>query len=120
VTWFRVQTADRDPDDLIDPRHGQVSYHWSNSDSEECDRPGVSVCPSVNDLAAYLAQCGIPYGSGDWVIIELDGDLVEEVTPYDAEYGECLVWPTEIVEVWAMDDEFLDLIGAYYDEFNWG
>ncbi len=112
-TYFRIQTADRDVNDLLIPAN-QVSYHWNNIESAEYTRTGVSVCESREALAAYLAKSGIPYGDGDWVIVELTGDLSDD-DPYDAEYGEILIHPTEIVSVTEMDDEFFDLIGAAYD-----
>lgn len=112
MTYYRVQTADRDPADLLDPEY-QVSSHWNNIESY--DRVGVSVCESLEDLAYYLAQSGIPYGNGQWVIVELDGYLSDD-DPYDAEDGEILIHPTVIVSVEDMDDEFFDLIGAAYQE----
>lgn len=113
MTYYRIQTADRDVNDLLNPAN-HVSYHWNNIDNEQYTRRGVSVCESREDLAAYLAGCGIPYGDGDWVIVELDGEISDD-TPYDAEFGEVLIHPTEIVSVGPLDDEFFDLIGAAYD-----
>jgi hypothetical protein len=109
-TYFRIQTADRDVTNLLDPEF-QVSCHWNNIESY--DRVGVSVCESREALAAYLADCGIPYGDGEWVIVELRGDISDD--PYDAQCGETLIHPTEIVSVTEMDDAFFDLIGAAYD-----
>ncbi|MFI2667565.1 hypothetical protein [Micromonospora carbonacea] len=111
ATYFRIQTADRNPSELLNPEH-QTSGNWH--DIESLARIGVSVCDSRESLAAYLAQSGIPYGSGEWVIVELRGDLSDD-DPCDAEYGELLIHPTEIVSVSPMGDEFLDLIGAAYD-----
>lgn len=113
TTYFRVQTADRDPADLIDPDHGQVSFSWYGPESY--DRPGVSVCESLDALAYYLANSGIPIGAGEWVVVELDGDKIEGAKPMDAEYGEILVYPTGIVSVRPLDDEIFDMIGAAYD-----
>lgn len=116
MTYYRIQTADRDTADLLDPAN-QVSYHWNNIESEDYTRVGVSVCESREALAAYLAQSGIPYGDGEWVIVELDGEVSDD-DPYDAEYGEILVHPIEIVSVTEMDDEFFELIGAAYDSLG--
>ncbi|MET7395635.1 hypothetical protein ABZS66_19305 [Dactylosporangium sp. NPDC005572] len=110
-TYFRIQTADRDPADLLDPEH-QISGHWSNIES--MDRPGVSVCASREDLARYLAGAGIPFGVGEWVLVELRGER-SDVADYDAAFGALLVHPTEIVAVAPLDDEFYDLVGAAYD-----
>src|SRR4030095_3885339 len=112
-TYYRIQTADRDARDLLNPT-SQVSYHWNNIESAEYTRAGVSVCDSREALAAYLAQSGIPYGSREWVIVERRGERGAD-TPYDAECGELLVHPTEIVSVTEMDDDMYDLIGAAYD-----
>lgn len=116
TSYYRVQTADRDPADLIDAERTQKSYAWFAPES--WDRPGVSVCASLEELATYLAQSGVPYGAGEWVIVELLGDEVEGVMGNDAEYGELLVWPTEIVSVRPMDAEFFDMIGAAYDKLE--
>lgn len=113
ATYYRIQTADRDPADLLAPEN-QVSYHWNEIDSPEYTRQGVSVCATLEDLARYLAGSGIPYGAGEWVIVELAGEVSDD-TPYDAEYGEILIHPTEIVSVRPMDDEFFELIGKAYD-----
>lgn len=113
TSYFRIQTADRDPALLLDPAN-QVSSHWNNIDSAEYTRAGVSVCESREDLAAYLAHSGIPYGDGEWVIVELTGEPSTD-TPYDAEHGEALIHPTAIVSVTPMDDAFFDLIAAALD-----
>ena len=113
-TYFRIQTADRDVNDLLNPEF-QISENWNNIESYT--RSGVSVCDSLENLAAYLAQSGIPFGAGEWVIVELDGDISDD-TPCDAEYGELLIHPTEIVSVRPLDDDMFDLIGAAYDAAN--
>lgn len=110
-TYYRIQTADRDVKDLLDPEN-QTSGHWSNIES--MDRPGVSVCAAREDLAAYLAGAGIPFGAGEWVLVELRGDR-SGVADYDAQFGVLLVHPTEIVNVGPLDDEFYALINAAYD-----
>lgn len=116
TSYFRTQAADRDPAQLLDPAN-QVSYHWNNIDSAEYTRTGVSVCASREDLAAYLAHSGIPYGAGEWVIVELNGNTSDD-TPYDAASGELLIHPSKIVSVSPMDDAFFALIDAAYDATN--
>jgi hypothetical protein len=115
MSFYRIQNADRDATDLLDPENW-VSYHWNERDEDA--RPGVSVCASIDDLAAYLAGAGIPIGLGDWVIVELDGDRRQDVTAYDAQFGELLINPTEILSVRPAGDEFYQLIGAAYDAAN--
>jgi hypothetical protein len=113
TTYFRIQTAGREITDLLDPTE-QVSRAWHRDD---LDRDGVSVCDSLETLAAYLASAGsgIPYGAGEWVIVEVSG-TPSCATPLDAEYGEMLVHPTEIVSVLPMDDAFFEMIAAAYEE----
>jgi len=114
TTWYRIQTADRDVTDLLDPEQ-QVSYSWT---SDEESRVGVSVCESLESLAAYLASepgSGIPFGAGEWVIVELTADRESYDTPMDAAYGEHLVHPVAITSVAPLDDAFFDMIGAAYD-----
>lgn len=115
TSYFRVQGAHRDVTDLLDPANW-ISYHWSERD--DMARPGVSVCASREDLVHYLAVCGIPYGVGEWVVVELRGERRYDVTPCDAEHGELLVNPTEIVTVTPMDDDMFALIGAEYDRLE--
>jgi hypothetical protein len=116
-TYFRVQGSDRDVNDLLDPAF-QTSYAWGHEHLEDrrTDRIGVSVCASREELAQYLATygAGIPYGQPGWVIVELRGEVSDD-QPLDAEGGECLVHPTEIVSVALIDDGFFDMIGVAYD-----
>lgn len=117
-TYFRVQSGDRLATDLLDPA-AQISLAWGHDHLEDrrTDRVGVSVCASREELAQYLATfgAGIPYGMPGWVLVEVRGDVSDD-QPLDAEGGEFLVHPTEIVSVAAIDDEFFDLIGAAYEE----
>lgn len=104
-TYFRVQSADRDVNELLDPEY-QFSHAWSGIGRH--DRVGVSVCDSIDDLALYLAShlgCGLPVREG-WVIVELVGDPVEDARPVDPEF-ETLVRPTAIVNVTAVDEAFM-------------
>ncbi|TDC63866.1 hypothetical protein E1258_09470 [Micromonospora sp. KC207] len=112
TTYFRVQDGIFDPALLLDA-DCQTSRAWGRDD---LDRVGVSVCASREELATYLATLGsgIPYGSGGWVLIELTGDLSDD-TPLDADHGEILIHPTQIISVNPIDDDFFDLIGTAYD-----
>lgn len=112
MTFYRIQTNDRDAADLLDPAN-HISISWFAS--EDYDREGVSVCESVEALAFYLANSGIPYGIGEWVIVEVDGDVIADGDPMDAKFGELLIRPTRIVSIRPMDDEFFGMIGAAYD-----
>ena len=113
-TYYRAQTADRDPVDLIGTDN--ISFSWYGPQSY--DREGVSVCASRDALAYYLANSALPIGIGEWVIVELEGDRIWDADPMDAELGELLVHPTAVVSVTPMDDEFFDLIGAVLDQME--
>lgn len=115
-TYFRVQPGDRDARQLLDVEE-QVSRAWGRAeDDPRTTRTGVSVCDSRETLAQYLATVGqgIPYGLPGWVLVELCGDHSTD-QPLDAEFGEYLIHPTEIVSVALIDDEFFDMIGDFYD-----
>lgn len=114
-TYFRIQMAERDVAELLDPAN-QISYHWAGGefDDDARARRGVSVCDSLESLASYLAVCGIPFGLGDWVVVELEGYRSDD-DPYDAEHGEYLIHPTAIVSVTEFGEEFLAMVGAAYD-----
>lgn len=116
TSYFRIQTADRNVDDLLDPAN-HTSHHWGNY--EDMDRPGVSVCATRDDLARYLAGSGIPFGLGEWVIVELAGEHTD-VRGCDAETGELLIRPTAIVAVTPADDEFYELVGEHFDAMEAG
>lgn len=114
-TYFRIQSAGRDAAELLDPANW-VSRHWS--EQEDMDRPGVSVCDSRESLAHYLAVCGIPYGLGEWNVVELAGERRYDATPCDAHAGELLVNPSEIIAVTPLDEAFLELVGEAYDRLE--
>lgn len=118
-TWYRAQSADRNPADLLNPDL-QYSYSWipgGRDDDAETTRHGISVCDSLQTLITYLAGPGegIGYGNGDWVIIELTGTPSED-TPLDPD--EYLVHPDTIVSVQPMDDQFFAMIIAAYDALH--
>ncbi len=109
-TYFRIQAADRDVTDLLDPEH--VSYSW---DSEEVYDLGTSTCRSLEDLASYIVRTGIPFGLGEWVIVEVAGDAKPG---RDAHMGEWLVQVDEVMSVREFDDEFYALIDQACEK--WG
>lgn len=115
-TYFRVQSGDRPTTDLL--ADGQISAAWGKEHLEDrtTDRAGVSVCSSREELATYLATygAGIPYGLPGWVLVELTGEISDD-RPLDAEGGEILVHPTQIIAAAEIDDEFFGLISDAYD-----
>lgn len=108
ASYFRVQTADRDVNELLDP-----GYQYSSTYNRSTTLRGVSTCPSIDDLAEYLASGQAtaiqPRTGGTWVIVELTGELSLDGA-IDA--GEVLIIPTAIVSVRPVDDDFMDLIAA--------
>lgn len=115
MTYFRVQSGDRDVADPLTPE-GQTSLAWGHDhlDDRSTDRVGVSVCDSRESLAAYLVGTGIPYGAPGWVLVELEGDLSDD-QPLDADRGEYLIHPTRIVSCSLIDDAFWELLDAAYN-----
>jgi hypothetical protein len=135
-TYYRIQSADRDPQDLIGDHHlsrvwvghrerrceecggsGSIidrSYRcpetgdYGEMSCKACDgqgwvedlRRGVSVCDSIETLAAYLSERD--YGSAEGqVVIELEGDISDD-EDHDStgQVGDpLLVHPTRIVSV---------------------
>lgn len=115
-TYFRVQPGDWDANLLLDTEM-QVSRAWGrDEDDPDTTRTGVSVCDSRESLAQYLATVGqgIPFGSPGWVLVQLRGERSDD-QPLDAEWGEYLIHPTELVAVGLIDADFFDMIGAAYD-----
>lgn len=95
MSWYRVQSADRDTADLLDPEQ-----QWSESYCTDRVRHGVSVCGDLDTLADYLAETGIPFDE-TWVLVELDGCLSDEQDE-DHHLGCRLVLPDEIIKVSAI------------------
>lgn len=112
MTFFRIQTASYAPEDLL-IADNQHSSSWGGPESY--DRDGVSACRSREELAAYLAHSGIPFGIGEWIVVEMEADVIDGADPIDAEFGEVLVTPTAIVSVGQLDDGMLDMIDAEFD-----
>jgi hypothetical protein len=117
TSYFRVQPGDRPATDLL--AAGQQSRAWGREHmvDDTTTREGVSVCASREELARYLATYGqgIPFGLPGWVLVELRGDESDD-QPLDAEGGELLIHPTEIVACAEIDDDMFEMIGTAYDE----
>jgi hypothetical protein len=109
TTYFRIQRADRDVNELLDPGY-QFSHAYNGRPS--LTRQGVSVCATLEDLAEYIVS-GLggaldPRAGGDWVIVEVEGPRSGD-SPVDETY-ELLIRPTRIVSVTPVGDEFLALM----------
>lgn len=109
MAFYRVQTAERDVADLL-TLEGQTSTSYNN---DEDVRIGVSVCDSLEDLAAYLAQTGIPFDE-TWVVVELDGYFADDEDE-DAHLGARLVLPHTILSVTPTTEQLLGLIDVACD-----
>lgn len=107
MSYYRVQSPTRNPQDLLNPDH-QTSTSYAN----DTTRPGVSVCESLEDLAHYLAFTGIM--QNDWVVIELDGTEADE-RDEDHNLGAILVHPTEIISVAPMSAQLDDMIHEIFE-----
>lgn len=118
-TYYRVQTANRDVTELLDPDY-QFSHTYNRNAA--LTQEGVSVCASLDDLAEYLESGlagALDVRSGGWVIVELAADEIGDARPVDAEY-ELLVRPTAIVAVTPVGDDFLALLdekAAFFASF---
>jgi len=118
--YFRIQPADRDTAALLDPtrwnsrNHGGEKYiTLENGEEVEDVRHGVSVCESVEELAAYIAQAGVPVAD-ESVIVEIEADLADD-EDHDAAVGAVLVHPTAVIGTTVVGDDFYELVNATYD-----
>lgn len=113
MSFYRIQDRSIDAAVLLDPEW-QVSLSYSTGST----RPGKSVCRSVEELAEYFAQAGVPLDPAGSVLVELDGDwAVDEAGRFiedeDAHLGAHLVIPTRVIAVTEIPDAFYDAVDAY-------
>jgi hypothetical protein len=109
MTYYRIQDARIRVEDLLNPKH-QTSVSYTT----DTERSGVSVCDSLESLARYLANTGIPFTT-DWVVIGVRGHLSPE-DGEDARLGELLIYPTEIISVEPMTSRLAGLIDTAVDD----
>lgn len=113
TTYYRLQDADRDPAELLDPAH-QWSCSWSGV---EDPRQGVSVCATTYSLTSYFAtralDCGYDVGFlSTLVMVEVEGELAEE-EDLDAAEGALLVLPTRVVSAEPLTGDMITDILRY-------
>lgn len=106
--YYRIQDAHLDVTNLLDAEQ-QTSLSYTH----DTGRSGVSVCDSLEALAGYLVQAGVPF-TVESVVVAVRGNLSVE-DDEDAHLGALLVHPTEIVSVEPMTDRLADLIDTAYD-----
>jgi hypothetical protein len=109
-TYYRLQDADRDPAELLDPDH-QWSSDWSDINDP---RQGVSVCATPYALTSYFAaraeSCDYDADFlSTLVMVEVEAILAEE-EDQDAAEGALLVIPTRIVSATPLDDDMIAAI----------
>lgn len=109
TTAYRIQQGYHDIDLLLDPEC-QYSTNWCNEDDI---RHGISACWSVEALAEYFAQSGIPLDD-DCRLVAMECELADD-TDTDAHLGAILVIPTRIVSANLITDDFYTLVGDAYD-----
>jgi len=109
TSYYRIQPTTYAAEDLL-VAENQISVSWRNG---EDTRNGVSVCCSREELAAYLAQVGIPF-EWTWNLVEVEGYPADE-DDEDHALGARLIIPTRIVSVESMTNGFADEIIAAYD-----
>lgn len=107
---YRMQDADRDLDDLLDPEQ-QYSFPMSNDDEDV--RHGVSGCESLAALAAYIACHAIEADMP--VIVVIEGPESEDV-PVDGDHGEVLLLPVRAERI-EDDEEFFGLVSDLVDMY---
>lgn len=107
-TAYRIQSAGRSIEDLLDP---EQQYSFPMDEDDEMVRRGVSGCLTLADLAAYITTHAIEAPAP--VLVRITGPLSDD-TPCDEEDGEVLLLPTaaEIVED---DSAFFDLVSDLFD-----
>lgn len=115
--FYRIQQPEHRVEMLLDPEcQYSTSYCHTDEYGEPAVRHGVSVCDSLESLASYFAQTGVPL-SADCSLVTLDGDWSDE-DDEDSALGALLIIPTEIVSVEFVTDEFFELVSAAYDSMN--
>lgn len=108
ATAYRIQAADRDLNDLLDPEQ-QLSFPMDEDDEQV--RRGVSGCQTLADLAAYIACYAIQAPCP--VLVRITGPLSDD-TPCDEADGEVLLLPTT-AEIISDDAKFFDLVSDLTD-----
>lgn len=109
TSYYRIQDADRDPAELLDPAH-QWSENWGGGSDP---KQGISVCANEDVLAEYFAarrDCGYDADFlSTLVLVELDGDETGE-DDEDASEGALLVFPTRIISVRPLPADMVETI----------
>ena len=76
----------------------------------------MSACLSIEDLAGYFAQAGIPL-TDDCLLVEMDSEWADG-DDADAALGAHLVIPAAIISAIPVPDSFYELVGDAYDRLT--
>src|SRR5690606_3256918 len=143
AAMIRIHPASRDPQTLLDPENWR-SAAWNGDTLRDCRgcidccdagwnrsepawlccegeplvedvRLGVSVCREEEGVVDYLAHPGADFT--DTVLVELEGEYSDE-DGHDVALGEILVFPSRIVSVRPVDDEFIEAVAARRNELD--
>lgn len=109
MSFFRIQDRSIPVEQLLDPE-----FQTSESYSSGAVQQGKSVCRSIEELATYFAQSGVPLDPAGSVLVEVEGTWSLE-DDEDAHLGAHLVFPTRIVAVTDIPDEFYAAVDAFFD-----
>jgi len=100
MSFYRIQDREIPVEQLLDPE-----FQTSESYCTGTTRVGKSVCGSIEELAAYFAQAGVPLDPRTSVLVEVKGHYADEADE-DAHLGALLIIPTEIVAVTEIPEAF--------------
>lgn len=106
ATGYRIQ--DFPAHELLDGPQTSMSHN------DYTERPGKSVCLTIEDLATYFAQAGVPLGDNP-ILVEVEGDWEMDVEDEDAHLGAHLIHPTRIISAEPVGEDFYNLVNAAYD-----
>lgn len=112
TTTYRIQQPEHSLSLLLDPAT-QLSTNRCDDDDV---RQGVSACLSIEDLADYFAQVGIPL-TDECLLVEMDSEWADG-DDADAAHGAHLVIPTAIISAIPVPDSFYELVGNAYDRLS--
>ena len=112
MSYYRIQTSAYPVEMILDPEH-QTSENYSNP---EDIRAGKSVCASIEDLAEYLAQTGIPFDDS-YLLVEVEGYASDDEDA-DAHMGAMLIHPTRIISAELLSDEFFEMINEAFENLT--
>lgn len=105
MSFYRIQSYS--PEALLEGTQTSLSY------STDTEREGKSVCRSIEELAAYVAQTGMSIDWADALLVEVEGTYSRD-DDEDAHLGAYLIHPTKIISATPLDQTpFYDEVDAF-------